>query len=539
MLKQIWNLLDEKEQKTGVLVGISVFLRAILDFAGVAALIPILILILGDKPDKRLALLLCFGVLAFVVFKNLLGILLTRYQTRFLLRLYKKFSHKLFYNYYHRGLLFLKEKNSAHLTNEVNFVCYAFSLNVLQQILLLLSSALLVILMVLALVIWSPKAGLLLCLGFVPLVLFYLRFIKKRAREYGKEEIEVRREQARTVTEAFRGFSELEVSEAFPVLEKTFLMGLDKINNCRMRMTMIGMVPTAISEASIIVGLVLLLLLGDGDLRIISGVFAVAAYRLIPAVRSILSSWTLIKNYSYCLDIISDGISDQDFQINGNSALSFDSEIALNNIHFSYPEAEYKIFSGLSLIIKKGDRLGIRGTSGAGKSTLFHLMLGLFHPDTGSICIDGKELNRTNLKAWHNMVGYVPQEIFIMKGSLAQNIALGKADIDEKRIWEVLEQVQLKEWVESLPQGIHTSLGEFGSKISGGQKQRIGIARALYKHAQILFFDEATSSLDNQTEHEVNQAILKLSQEHQELTLIIIAHRESSLQNCNRIFSLE
>lgn len=538
MIKQIWNLLQAEDRKTGITVGMAVFLRALLDFAGVAALIPILILILGDKPDKGLALLLCGGVLVFVLLKNSLGLLLTRFQTRYLLKLYKQFSHQLFHNYYHRGLLFLKGKNSAQLANEVNFVCYAFSLNVLQQIMSLCSSALLVSLMTLALIIWAPKAGLLLCLGFVPLVMTYLRFVKNRVQEYGKEEIEVRREQARTVVEAFRGFSELEINEAFPVLEKTFLKGLDNINRCRMRMTVVGAVPSIISEASIIIGLALLLLLGDGDLRIVSGVFAVAAFRMIPAMRGILSSWTTMRSYSYCLDILTDGLMKNEQEEESTDPLTFEQEITLENLNFAYPEQQGKVLDNLNLEIQKGERLGIQGTSGVGKSTLFQLMLGFFKPDEGRICIDGKELNGKNLKAWHRLIGYVPQEIFIMKGSLAQNIALGQEQIDQARLWQVLEQVQLKEWVESLPQGLETTLGEAGSRISGGQKQRIGIARALYKQAQVLFLDEATSSLDNQTEQEVNQAIMNLSQQHSELTLITIAHRESSLVHCNRIITL-
>jgi ABC-type multidrug transport system fused ATPase/permease subunit len=135
-------------------------------------------------------------------------------------------------------------------------------------------------------------------------------------------------------------------------------------------------------------------------------------------------------------------------------------------------------------------------------------------------------------------VGYVPQEIFIIQGSLAENIALGQT-IDEEKIRNVLKQVQLDEWAATLPEGMNTSLGEYGSRLSGGQKQRIGIARALYKDAEVLFFDEATSALDNHTEQEINAALQELSNTHKELTMIIIAHRESSLTFCDRIIDLE
>ena len=164
-------------------------------------------------------------------------------------------------------------------------------------------------------------------------------------------------------------------------------------------------------------------------------------------------------------------------------------------------------------------------------------MLGFFPPTSGHIRIDNRELIPSNRKQWHLLVGYVPQEIFIIQGSLAENIALGQPVVREK-IERVLEQVKLKEWADELAEGMDTSLGEYGSRLSGGQKQRIGIARALYKDAEVLFFDEATSALDSRTEQEINAALQELSENHKELTMIIIAHRESSLTFCDRIIDL-
>ena len=169
----------------------------------------------------------------------------------------------------------------------------------------------------------------------------------------------------------------------------------------------------------------------------------------------------------------------------------------------------------------------------------FNLMLGFFPPTSGEILIDGRKLTSANRSEWHKLVGYVPQEIFIIEGTLADNIALGQTQVDHIKMIQVLEQVQLKEWANELPQGLDTPLGEYGSRLSGGQKQRIGIARALYKEAEVLFFDEATSALDNKTEQEINHALETLSLQHRELTLIIIAHRESSLAFCDRIFDLD
>ena len=183
--------------------------------------------------------------------------------------------------------------------------------------------------------------------------------------------------------------------------------------------------------------------------------------------------------------------------------------------------------------------MGIRGASGSGKSTLFNLLLGFLKPTEGEIRIDGQLLTPDNRMGWHQRVGYVPQEIFVMDGTLLENIALGQSVPDRQKAQKVLEQVQLGEWLAELPEGLNTLLGESGSRMSGGQKQRLGIARALYKEADVLFFDEATSALDNRTEQEINRALQQLSASYQELTMIIIAHRESSLALCDRIFDLE
>ena len=167
--------------------------------------------------------------------------------------------------------------------------------------------------------------------------------------------------------------------------------------------------------------------------------------------------------------------------------------------------------------------------------------MGLYRPTAGAIYIDGVELNESNIRKWQNSIGYVSQSVFITDGSLVENIAFGceSDNIDYNRVNEVIELANLKEFVNTLPQGIHTHIGEQGSKISGGQRQRIGIARALYKNADILLFDEATSSLDNTTEESINNAISDLANSNRSLTIVVIAHRESSLEYCDRIITLQ
>lgn len=540
MLKRIYKLLSPDDRKDCLKVGLSTFVRSILDFASIAALMPVVALLLGDTPNGTRALILCAAVLVFILIKNGVCILIVRYQTGFLLKLYRQFSRRMFHSYYHRGLLFLKGHSTAQLANEVNFVCYAFSLNILQPVTRMFGSGLLILLLVTALSVWEPFAGLMLLLTILPAGYLYVRLLRQRMRKFGKEEIQARRSQDRTVIEAFRGYSELEVSDAYDMVEKTFLRGMDTINRCRLRMETIQSVPPMISEVAIVVCMGVLLFFSQGDMKVVGGMFAIVAYRLLSSVRSMFSDWTLFRNNSYCLDIIADAVSDISADQSENvPALSFRHEISAENIRFAFPDSSTDVLSDLSFCIHKGERIGVRGTSGAGKTTLLNILLGFYPVNRGQILIDGQPLRPEQLKNWHRLIGYVPQEVFIINGDLAQNIALGQDNIDIDRVWNVLEQVQLKEWAESLPDGLHTSLGEYGSRLSGGQKQRVGIARALYKQAEILLFDEATSSLDNDTEKDVNKAILQLSESCREITMVIIAHRESSLSFCHRIIELK
>lgn len=538
MLKLVFKLLSHKDRCMAGWVALSVLARSILDFFGIAALIPVLIMVLGKDSNPTKALQLCVAVFVFVLLKNALVMRLARFQNHFLLDIYKLFSRQMFCNYYNRGFLFLKGKSSVQLAHEVNFICYTFSLCVLSPLFKIVGEALLLLMMIAALIIWAPLSGILLCVGFLPIVILYVRIVKKRLRSYGTEELEARRNQSRTVVEAFRGYPELEISEAFQSLLTSFDLGLNVIAKNRLRMEITQLFPSFLSEISIIIGLALLIGLSGGDLGVMSGVFAIAAYRMIPSVRGILNSWSTLQNASHSITTIAEGLEKQEERtMNQESDFQFKHAIKIKNLTFIFPDGGV-ILKNLNFNIARGEKVGIRGSSGSGKSTLFNLLLGFLQPTFGEIWIDERTLTSVNRRQWHKLVGYVPQEIFIIQGSLAENIALGQKEIDRNKIMRVLSQVKLKEWAEMLPQGINTYLGEYGSRLSGGQKQRIGIARALYKDAEVLFFDEATSALDNETEHEINLALEELSVRYKELTMIVIAHRESSLTFCDRIIEL-
>lgn len=539
MLKEIYHLLLPSERRMGMRVIMAVFFSALLNFAGLAALIPVLLFLIEEKEEKGEALLFCLLAVGFILFKNVLVMGLSRFQNYFLLSLYKRLSFSLFSSYYHRGILFISRLGSTRLGYEVNYVCYAFSMSLLSPLLNMTADVLLILLVTAVLLVYAPMTVLMLYLAFFPFMLMYIFGIKRRIRYYGKKELLARREQTRIVTEAYKGYAELEVNHAFPFLQHSFLKGLDTISFCRLKLETVYHLPLCLSELSVVIGLTLLALSGTGNVKALVGIFAVGAFRLLPALRESLSAWTQIQNSVFCLRIIKAGMEDlfSTFEEKPTAGLSFEKEIAISNLSYTYPEGK-RVLKEFDCTIRKGEYIGIRGSSGIGKSTLFNLLLGFLKPDGGEIRIDGVLLSAENRKLWHRRIGYVPQGVFILDGTLAENVALGCCDISQEKVKRILRQVRLDEWVDELPLGIDTLLGESGARLSGGQKQRVGIARALYKEADILLLDEATSALDTATECEINEMICGLRNDYRGLTVLSIAHRESSLAFCNRIITL-
>ena len=541
IFRRIYRLLLPEERKTSVRVVLTVLCSAVLDFMGLAALLPVLYYLLDDGNNSHAALSFCILAISVILLKSVLSLFFSRYQHRYLLSFYKRLSFSLYSSYYRKGLLFIREQGSNKLGYEVNAICYAFSQSLLAPMLKMVGDCLLVFLVTAALLIYDGTTVLLLYAAFLPFMLLYFFGIRTRIKKYGKLELDAKREQARVVMDTYRGFTELEVSGAFPTLQEAFLEGMDKVSANRLKIDMVQKFPLFLSELSVIIGLTLLVVFSTGDVKMLIGVFAVAAFRLLPAMRGILSGWTQIQNVSTCLDTIEDGLKDdvlEDTASENDKPIAFKKDLSIENLTYAYPDSG-NVLDNFNCCIRKGEYVGFRGSSGVGKSTLFNLLIGLLKPSSGNICIDGIPLSVENRRSWLHHIGYVPQEVFIFNGTLAENIALGCKEIDRDRIKKILNKVSLDKWAESLTNDLDTVLGEAGGKLSGGQKQRIGIARALYKEADVLFLDEATSALDNQTEKEVNETLSQLKEFDQGLTILSIAHRESSLAYCDRIITLE
>lgn len=542
ILQRTIRLMLPDERRQAIRVAGAVWLTALLNFAGIASLLPVLYLLLERHSNHSTVLLFCLVALVVVVLKAVCSTWLLRVQHDFLLSLYKRLTLALYRAYYRRGLLFIHERGAGRLVFEVNSVCFAFTQSILMPLLRMAADAMLLTLVTIAFLFYDAYTMLLLYASFIPFVTAYLLIVRKRIAEYGHNEQQARREQSRIAGDTFRGYAESEVYGHFDRQCHLFAEGADEVARNRRQMLDMQRIPMLLSELSIVIGLSLLTFTNEGDISLLIGAFAIVALRLLPALRNLLTGWTQIQHAAYGLDIIEEGLAGETSAspspTAATSPLAFHKDIRLEGLTFAYPTAE-PVIRGLDACIHKGEMVGISGHSGVGKTTLFNLLLGFLPPTAGSITIDGVPLDTTNRAAWLAHIGYVSQDVFVFDCTLGENIALGEKQADAERIHEVLRQVALDEWVTTLPQGLDTPMNECGTRLSGGQKQRLGLARALYKRADILLLDEATSALDPHTEEEINHTLQALRRHDKELTIIYIAHHESAWKLCDRVIDMK
>ena len=280
----------------------------------------------------------------------------------------------------------------------------------------------------------------------------------------------------------------------------------------------------------------------DGTLKAIPilGVLALGAQKMLPIMQQSYQAWSSIQgSYASLEDTLvlieqplpSDFYNKELIQINFNRNIKFD------KVSFRYKTGSHNVLQHLTLSIHKGERVGIVGATGSGKSTMIDILMGLLEPTSGSLKVDEKAITKKNVRGWQRRIAHVPQAIFLSDTTIAENIAFGidRKDIDFDRVRDAAHKAQLQEVIDKLPNQYNTLVGERGVQLSGGQRQRIGIARALYKNADILVFDEATSALDNKTEESVMKSIEALGKE---ITVIMIAHRITTLKKCTKIIEL-
>lgn len=300
--------------------------------------------------------------------------------------------------------------------------------------------------------------------------------------------------------------------------------------------------------ASILGYIIVYISLGNDALSLVPmlGALGVAAMRMMPSINRINTYMTDISYFRPCLDYVYENMNINEISRRNNQTLrpadtskkmQLCDKIELKDIVYAYPNTDKLIFDRADMTVPSGKSVGIMGPSGAGKSTIVDILLGLLKVREGSITCDGVNIF-DNYPAWLAQIGYIPQSIYLVDEPVRNNIAFGIADdeIDDDRIWQALEEAQLKDFIKGLPDGLDTAIGDRGVRLSGGQRQRLGIARALYHNPEILVFDEATSALDNETEAAVMEAINSF---HGRKTMVIIAHRLNTIEKCDIIYKVD
>jgi ABC-type bacteriocin/lantibiotic exporter with double-glycine peptidase domain len=375
--------------------------------------------------------------------------------------------------------------------------------------------------------------------------LIYLSFRKSLATTGRKSSIYTA-DRLKVTTEAFGAIKELKLYNNSDIFLGRFEHPSLNTAKYTAKSLLISLIPKYLMEtiafASLIGSVLYMISIGYEQSFILASLtlYAFAGYRLIPGFQMLYQQITLIKfNYPALVFLLDDLETESKKQtLTPSEEIKFEDKILLEGISFTFPKTKKKILDRMNIEIQKNSSIGLVGSTGSGKTTFVDLLLGLIKQDEGKIIVDGVELNDSNMASWQKRIGYVPQEIFLYDDSIKKNIAFGIPDesVDSSKLEKAINNSQLDQFIESLPNGANTIVGERGVKLSGGQRQRIGIARALYNDPEILFMDEATSSLDGKTEDVIMESINHLSSQ---LTLFLVAHRVTTLRECDQIYFLE
>lgn len=590
IVKKIFGLIPSSKRRQLPLMLLTALCSAVIDLVGIAALVSVLLVVLDENflannhlfaliydtcgfgSERAFIVAVCIAVLVVIALKGVCSVALGQVRGRFMMRLFADLSQRMYDNYLSRGLLFVRSHHTTTLINNVNAMCHRFAHGVVSPLLGILTEAVVVVVLLVLLSLFNPWVVLLAVVVFVPVALVYSRIIRKRMAENGREENRLQVAQNKTMYEALRGYADIEIAGAKPYITARFARGIESLRHYSLRAMLMRASSSHVIEFSLVLGVVAVIIVGlavgqtVGSLKVFLGVFAVAAYRIVPSISRIVGSWSEFKRNQFVVELLTTELSHEvEPTSQTTERLPFEREIRLEGVDFAYSSAPNNnegapndkpngapndkpdvvpndlILNNFSLTIRKGEKVGIQGASGKGKTTLFNILAALFVPHKGALVVDDKPINTPELRRqWQNNIAYVSQDLFIPDVSIAENIAFGvePGQIDHARLRKVIATAQLGDLVAGLPNGVDTITGEAGCRLSGGQRQRIGIARALYKEASVLMFDEATSSLDEPTEREIVDAVAGLSEADSNLTILFISHNPKTLEFCDRVIEL-
>lgn len=568
-LKQLWTILSVLDRRKVIYVLILIMGMAFIESAGVISIMPFLAVLSNpDVVDSNNYLKLIYNFTQvpnkqkFIIYLGFLSLIvvilstvfkiITQYAVNRFTSLQRHyFSTRLLKIYLQQDYEFFIQRNTATLVKNILSEVDQLIWTMILPALTLMSYGVVLLSMVGILLIYDPFMAIATAsvLGLFYIAIYVL--VRKKLSQIGQEFTQANKERYQACQEALAGIKDVMINNAKQGYIDQFEQSSRVFARHIATRDTLGQVPLNIIETvgyGCLIGLAIILVISGkdvSDILPVLGLYGFAAYRMLPAAQNIYRAITQIKFSEQVLSILKPEFGLEKIEYIDNletdiQYLKFENNIRIDSIRFAYPNrAEQSILNDFSLEINKNSSLGIVGKSGSGKSTLMDIMLGLLTPQQGQVYIDGIALTQQNINAWRDLVGYVPQTIYLADKSIAENIAFGvpKDQIDFRQVQLVAQLAQIDDFIQNqLPLGYNTLVGERGVMLSGGQRQRLGIARALYKDPEVLFMDEATSALDTETEYAVNDAIQTLNGKK---TIIIIAHRTSAIQSCSHIITMD
>ena len=557
-------VLDREGYRNLLIFFLSMFIAVILETISVGAIIPAMTVILDpDIINKYLWLneftsaigikthgmlvIYSFVTLVIIYFiKSFFTILLIWFQSKFVFNLQASLSNRLFHVYLFQPWKFYLKRNSSELIRNLTSEIDVFTNNGLMSSLSLIKELFVVLGIIILMFVFEP-------FGTLLLVTFAIIFIgaaniisKKGMTRWGKERQYFENERNKHLLQGLGGAKDIKIygkEDRFVSLYQNNNYQNSRINK---NQTVVSQIPKIFLEffVILILSVVVILMIKNGrtnlELIQILGLYSVAAFRLLPSINMIMNcihglffGVPAIQTLGEEFSLLGKELNNKSFK---KEAFNFKSSFELKNISFSYEKNGKSILNDLSLVITPKQFIGIVGQSGSGKSTFIDIILGLHQVESGKVLIDKKNIN-DNPSMWRKHIGYVPQTIFLTDDTLKNNIAFGEneSEINLDRLLIAVESSGLKSYINSLADGIDTKVGERGINISGGQRQRVGIARALYRNPSILIFDEATSSLDIDTESLVMDTINGLKSKK---TILMVTHKSSLLSSCDAVYKI-
>jgi len=494
---------------------------------------------LGLQSEVNFAIVLGFFLVVLFIFRGLVNLVHSHVIFNFSESLYAQITQKLFETYLKMPYKAFVKKNSSYLTkaivSEASQIPY-----VINSVLLMMSEALVIIFLYILMMATNWKITIVVTVILLFKMLFLSKTISKKIKSVGVIREKSGSQFYEIINKFFGNFKQLKLQDQQRIegVKDEFSTAIKSYANANAVSSFLSSVPRLFIEtfafSMMVILLTSLVYLAQEDVAFIIptiSLFAIILYRFLPSINRIINGYNSVMYYHKSIDVVESEFATEQ-EILGGQIIEFKEKIELIDVNFSYEKNE--VLRSVNLIIYKGEKVAIIGESGSGKSTLVDLIIGLHRADQGKIQIDNNFVDNTNLLSWRSQVGYIPQQVYLFDGTIAENVCFGRNE-DKHLLETVLKQANIFDFLQT-KQGLNTLVGEGGVQLSGGQKQRIAIARALYGQPEILVLDEATSALDSKTEGKVMQEIYQITQNK---TLIIIAHRLSTIKYCDRIYRMK